>query len=458
MNIDFNSVPYRYLNGEQAVIRGEKIFCPVCHKQLSPTQFFKTLNLARHPSGYLPECKVCMTLLVDDSDPRTFLPILKEIDIPYVPSVWNEVLQKGASVQTGTIIGKYISKMKLQQYKKYHWVDSEELTKQSATKMVEGLVLSGKGQAEAEQYVKDQIGYDTVAGSVVIDEDKIKEAQVQKQLEQEELQNSDTPAMMAVKATKELTVENSKYGLTEEEILKLKKDWGADYSEDEFLQLEQLYVDMSEAYVIQDPIAVTNARIICKMTMKMNRFLDLDDIEAVSKLSRQLDLFIKTANLAPVQQKDRQQTTFAISQMAYLVEQEGGFVEQYYLEEPNDKLDMILRDMQDYTKFLIQGESNITEMVANAAVALEKENQKTEELLENYDEFAALEEEVMSGIEVGAEDEPIIMDRDTETKMRKEMVNEKNNELSKNLVGSGNAPTSDTAKVIPRQGRFGGKK
>ena len=40
-----------------------------------------------------------------------------------------------------------------------------------------------------------------------------------------------------------------------------------------------------------------------------------------------------------------------------------------------------MRDMQDYTKFLIQGESNITEMVANAAVALEKENQKTEEYI-----------------------------------------------------------------------------
>jgi len=58
---------------------------------------------------------------------------------------------------------------------------------------------------------------------------------------------------------------------------------------------------MREAYVIQDPIAVSNARMICKMTVKMNKFLDIDDVESASKIARQLDLFVKSANLAPVQ-------------------------------------------------------------------------------------------------------------------------------------------------------------
>ena len=55
------------------------------------------------------------------------------------------------------------------------------------------------------------------------------------------------------------------------------------------------------AYNIPDPVAISNAKMICKMTVKMNRYLDIDDVESASKISRQLDLFIKTANLAPVQ-------------------------------------------------------------------------------------------------------------------------------------------------------------
>lgn len=100
-----------------------------------------------------------------------------------------------------------------------------------------------------------------------------------------------------------LTPETSKYGLTQEEIDELKLTWGEDYTEDQYQQLVQLFTDMKEAYIIQDPIAISNAKMICKLTVKMNRFLDIDDVESSSKISRQLDTFIKTANLAPVQQK-----------------------------------------------------------------------------------------------------------------------------------------------------------
>ena len=42
--------------------------------------------------------------------------------------------------------------------------------------------------------------------------------------------------------------------------------------------MEQMLQDMMESYVIQDPIAISNARMICKMTMKMNKYVDIDDV------------------------------------------------------------------------------------------------------------------------------------------------------------------------------------
>lgn len=150
---------------------------------------------------------------------------------------------------------------------------------------------------------------------------------------------------------------------------------------------------MCEAYLIQDPIAISNAKMICKLTVKMNRFLDIDDVESSSKISRQLDTFIKTANLAPVQQKDRQQTTFAISQLAFLVEREGGFIPEFYIDQPNDKIDQILADMQSYTEHLVRGESNIAEMVEHTEEILAQD--KLPDAVDDYDDFAALEAELL---------------------------------------------------------------
>ena len=134
------------------------------------------------------------------------------------------------------------------------------------------------------------------------------------------------------------------------------------------------------------------------MTLKMNKFLDIDDVESVSKISRQLDLFIKSANLAPVQQKDRQSSTFAISQLAFMIEKEGGFIPQWDTSEPMDNIDMILKDMQDYTNSLVLGESNINEMAKNTAAIL-AQNDLPEAKVEDYSEFAALEAEVLGDIQ-----------------------------------------------------------
>jgi hypothetical protein len=54
---------------------------------------------------------------VNNWDPETYLWILQEIDIPYIPDEWNKLLAtygKEREKLTGTtILGRYISKMKL---------------------------------------------------------------------------------------------------------------------------------------------------------------------------------------------------------------------------------------------------------------------------------------------------------------------------------------------------------
>lgn len=375
MKIDFENVRDAYKPGVQAISKGSgRYFCTNCHKTLDEKQFFKTSRVDKHPSGVLPECKTCATMTVDDTDPTTFLPLLKEIDVPYIPSEWRALLVKKDS-RSGSILGKYVSKMRLNQFKKKHWVDSAALVEQETQSLLEALRQESNSETEAERQVQEMLTFADMG--------------------RPQMNSMDTMPSMA--AMYGLTPETSKYGLSQEEIDRLKLEWGDDYTEDEFLKFEQLLTDMREAYVIQDPIAISNAKMICKMTMKMNKFLDIDDVESASKISRQLDLFIKSANLAPVQQKDRQQTTFAISQLAFLVEREGGFIPEFYIDTPNDKVDQILKDMQEYTEYLVRGESNIAEMVENTEAILAQE--PLPEVVEDYDDFVALEKELLGDIE-----------------------------------------------------------
>ena len=302
---------------------------------------------------------------VDDTDPMTFLPILKEVDVPYIPSEWRKLLMK-KSAKAGSIVGKYISMMHLNQYKKYRWADSEAKTKEETESLLAAMRQETDSESEAEAKVEEMLNFGDIAPQ------KPAQAMVT------------APDMSALYG---LTPETSKYNLTQEEINELKVNWGEDYTEDQYLYMEQMLQDMMESYVIQDPIAISNARMICKMTMKMNKYVDIDDVASASQIGRQLDMFIKSANLAPVQQKDRQHTTFAISQLAFLVEREGGFIPEFYVDQPNDKIDQVLRDMQEYTEYLVRGESNIAEMVENTEAILAQD--PLPNAVEDYDDFAA---------------------------------------------------------------------
>jgi hypothetical protein len=56
-----------------------------------------------------------MTMHVNNWEPNTYLWILQEADVPYVPDEWNKLMAtyaKDSSKMTGmTIVGRYLGKM-----------------------------------------------------------------------------------------------------------------------------------------------------------------------------------------------------------------------------------------------------------------------------------------------------------------------------------------------------------
>ena len=100
-------------------------YCEKCNRTMDDKQFYGTNNLEKFPSGKLKYCKKCVSLHVDNFNPETYLWILQDCDVPYIPDEWNKLLAsygRDRSKLTGTtILGRYLAKMKLKQYKDYRW-------------------------------------------------------------------------------------------------------------------------------------------------------------------------------------------------------------------------------------------------------------------------------------------------------------------------------------------------
>jgi len=99
---------------------------------------------------------------IDDTDPTTFLSILKEIDVPYIPTEWRSLLIK-KDPNGASILGKYVSKMRLNQWKKYKWADTEQLVKNESENVLAALRQQTDSESEAEAKLEEMMNMTDIA-------------------------------------------------------------------------------------------------------------------------------------------------------------------------------------------------------------------------------------------------------------------------------------------------------
>ena len=72
-------------------------YCERCKKTLRADEFYTSNDLVKYPNdGKLKMCKKCITAHVDNWNPETYLWILQEVDVPYIPDEWNKLLSSYA--------------------------------------------------------------------------------------------------------------------------------------------------------------------------------------------------------------------------------------------------------------------------------------------------------------------------------------------------------------------------
>ena len=266
-----------------------------------------------------------------------------------------------------TILGRYLSKMKLKQFRDYRWEHTEFLQEMANSKM--------------EQVMKQQ-GYDAAEIATAIEKNSF--AVPTGELKEPEYAAAPSPEIYEDYFSQQSGADTDfNDDLTEEDRTYLRLKWGKTYKPEEWIKLEQLYEEMMESYDIQTAGHIDTLKLICKTSLKANQLIDIGDIEGFQKMSKVYDSLMKSGKFTAAQNKAEQgEFVDSVGEIIEMCEKEG-YIEKFYIESPNDKVDFTIQDMQRYTRTLIEEETNLGDMIEAAMRQNAKEDEESKKSLED---------------------------------------------------------------------------
>ena len=403
------------------VVEGGKVYCSKCGKTMAVSSFYT------YKDGSKCElCKACLTMHVNNFDTSTFLWLLEKFDVPYIEAEWNTLrdraYQKDPYKMTGmSVFGKYLSKMKLKQWKEYGWADTERLKTLAEERAKQyGLPEDIKKQQMEEMKEAYERG-------------EINEAQWQtyQQVEAPKPKiDFDNPTQMAGDGVypvnghfEQVDIPDVGADLTEEDKIYLAVKWGRLYKAEEWVALEKLYNEFMESFDIQGAARIDTLKMICKTSLKMNAAIDCGDTDTYQKLSRVYDAMMKSAKFTEAQNKnDKAEFADSAGQIVAYCEKEGGQIPKFEITVDQDIIDTVISDLKKYNKSLIYEDKSLAQEIEQylknreAAEQMKRDREEAnlaglDEVQLNDDDYADFKEAIEQdkaedqGLVEGGEDE-----------------------------------------------------
>lgn len=342
------------------------VTCTKCQKTMNDGQFY-TLR-----DGSKPDlCKKCMTMHIDNFNEETFLWLLEMMDVPYVPSEWIKIRDKAyaknpAGMNGMSVFGKYLSNMKLVQWRDYYYADTEKIQAKMAADAAaaanqKAQVSALKQEQDAlikEQFEKGEISeaqYKTLMST---------ETQYQDSFSAPPTVMTQTPNMMTNPFGVNNNLPQPNLDLSEEDMLYLSTKWGRLYQPHEWVELEKTYKEMMNSFDIQDADTINTLIFICKTNLKMNQAVDMGDLDSFQKLSKTYNDLRKTAKLTAAQNKEEKSDFVdSVGELVAYCEKNGGQIPKYEIEVEYDIVDKVINDLKDYTKSLIYEDTALARQI-----------------------------------------------------------------------------------------------
>jgi len=352
----------------------EQRYCPRCRKTMADTNFYTYKNKEKAEL-----CKSCQTAHIDNWDPETFLWLLKEYDVPWIEPEWNVLRDRAYQTAkqknpnhpmlTGmSVFGKYLSKMKLKQWNKYNWDDTEMLKAQRDAERQ----AASNGDAELEEQKIAEMreaferGEITEAQYQTYAEIHAPEPEFEKvngEIQQVGVDNYSYPQNSNFEQVELIDVGSD---LTDEDKRYLAMKWGRLYRADEWVFLEQKYEGFMNSFDIQGEARIETMKMICKTLLKMNQAIDCGDVDTYQKLSRVYDAMMKSAKFTAAQDKESK-TDFvdSVGAMVAYCEEHGGQIPRFNIEADYDTIDTIIKDLKEYSRSLIYEDKALAQEIEN---------------------------------------------------------------------------------------------
>lgn len=359
--------------------------CEKCTRPLKEDNFYTYRN------GEKTElCKNCLTMHINNFDPETYVWLLEKMDVPYAPWEWESLLEKAYAKNpdglTGTsVFGKYLSKMKLNQWKDKRWADTEAVQAKHEKEME----LLKEAQAEGQAMLQEQLEQGIITEVQFKTMTKAKEQEKARPL-MSQVTNAFPSMFDEASFMDEDAIPDPGENLTMEDKLALAIKWGRLYKPSEWVELERTYEEMVNSFDIQDPDTINTLILLCKTNLKMNQAIDSGDFDGYQKLSRVYDAMRKSAHFTAAQNKeDKGDAIDSIGKLINICENEG-FIPRYVTDVPQDKVDLTLRDMNEYLRKLVTQDLGFGQQIEDSIKKIQLSKEYDEAVVaagENEEEY-----------------------------------------------------------------------
>lgn len=324
----------------------DKIQCSHCHRYFPRKEYYVDKD-----GNPMKKCKKCMASLIDLGSPSTIMDIMKEVDVPFIPAEWNSLRdryefsinkatgrQQRNSNANQSVLGRYLGKMKLAQYKDFKFSDTDKFM---------------------EEHEKE------------VDERK---QEIQNRLDNLLEEGYDTDVAVKMLSGEIDEVEDD-VEIGKRQLRDLRLKWGKGYTKEELIQLETFYSEMHASYDITTASHEDYLKQIVKVSLRMNSLIDQGAFDEYQKLSSVYDRMMKSAKFTASQEKIEDRFVDSISEMVKICEQQG-FIPIYHTDEPQDIVDVTLKDFTNYVKNLVMKELNLDSLIEKGMEQIKLDEEK----------------------------------------------------------------------------------
>jgi len=151
-------------------------------------------------------------------------------------------------------------------------------------------------------------------------------------------------------------------------MLRNQIKWGSNYTFEELISLENLFVNTLKANDVSNPMQIDAIKKACKMSVALDRAIVDGDAKEINDLSKAYQSFIKTAKIDDLITASSQDVISNVAQLVEYIEKEG-FEFTFYDNVDRDIVDRSLKDIQQFLQRLVldsTGLENVFETISNA--------------------------------------------------------------------------------------------